>query len=192
MPPRIKLGTEPYPYLPKRMCECASPKVLRASRRSGVLIIPKSAPLLNLEGWLIDATGYAPGLPSPMRPISVLAQNLGGIPRVLIQVLFSLPTCLLKGGVAKSYEGMQNACLLCGQKHWPNPLSQPTNPAKIAGKGWDSDTPPTGPTHPTVAPSWWASAGQLALAPTQDYHSYTHTLLGVAKRKFSRVLATHL
>ena len=64
------------------MCECASPKVLRASRRSGVLIIPKSAPLLNLEGWLIDATGYAPGLPSPMRPISVLAQNLGGIPRV--------------------------------------------------------------------------------------------------------------
>ena len=34
--------------------------------------------------------------------------------------------------------------------------------------------------------------GQLALAPTQDYHSYTHTLLGVAKRKFSWVLATHL
>ena len=99
------------------MCECASPKVLRASRRSGVLIIPKSAPLLNLEGWLIDATGYAPGLPSPMRPISVLAQNLGGIPRVLVQVLFSLPICLLQGGVAKSYEGMENACLLCGQKH---------------------------------------------------------------------------
>ena len=99
------------------MCECASPKVLRASRRSGVLIIPKSAPLLNLEGWLIDATGYAPGLPSPMRPISVLAQNLGGIPSVLIQVLFSLPICLLQGGVAKSYEGLQNACLLCGQKH---------------------------------------------------------------------------
>ena len=115
MPPRLKLGTEPYPYLPKRMCECASPKVLKASRRSGVLIIPKSAPLLNLEGWLIDATGYAPGLPSPMRPISVLAQNLGGIPSVLIQVLFSLPICLLQGGVAKSYEGMQNAVLLCGQ-----------------------------------------------------------------------------
>ena len=76
MPPRLKLGTEPYPYLPKRMCECASPKVLRASRRSGVLIIPKSAPLLNLEGWLIDATGYAPGLPSPMRPISVVAKKI--------------------------------------------------------------------------------------------------------------------
>ena len=107
MPPRLKLGTKPYPYLPKRMCECAIPKVLRASRRSGVLIIPKSAPLLNLEGWLIDATGYAPGLPSPMRPISVLAQNLGGIPSVLIQVLFSLPICLLQGGVAKGYEGMK-------------------------------------------------------------------------------------
>ena len=50
-----------------------------------------------------------------MRPISVLAQNLGGIPSVLIQVLFSLPICLLQGGVAKSYEGMQNAVLLCGQ-----------------------------------------------------------------------------
>ena len=87
--------------------ECAIPKVLRASRRSGVLIIPKSARLLNLEGWLIDATGYVPGLPSPKRPISVLAQNLWGIPSVLIQVLFSLPICLLQGGVAKSYEGMK-------------------------------------------------------------------------------------
>ena len=107
MPPRLKLGTEPYPYLPKRMCECAIPKVLRAGRRSGVLIIPKSARLLNLEGWFIDATGYAPGLPSPKRPISVLAQNLWGIPSVLIQVLFSLPICPLQGGVAESYEGMK-------------------------------------------------------------------------------------
>ena len=107
MPPRLKLGTEPYPYLPERMCECAIGKVLRASRRSGVLIIPKSARLLNLEGLLIDATGYAPGLPSPKRPISVLAQDRGGIPSVLIQVLFSLPICLLQGGVAKSYEGLK-------------------------------------------------------------------------------------
>ena len=68
------------------------PEVLRACCRSGVLIMPKSARLLNLEGCLIDATGYAPGLPSPMRPISVLAQNLGRIPSVLIQVLFFLPT----------------------------------------------------------------------------------------------------
>ena len=89
------------------MCECAIPKVLRGSRRSGVLTIPKSARLLILEGCPIDATGYAPGLSSPKRPISVLAQNLGGIPCVLIQVLFSLPICLLHGGVAKSYEGMK-------------------------------------------------------------------------------------
>ena len=97
LPPRLKLGTESYPYLPKRMCECAIPKVVRASRRSGVLILPKSARLLNLEGWLIDATGYAPGLPSPKRLISVLAQNLWGIPSVLIQVLF-FPTYLSTTG----------------------------------------------------------------------------------------------
>ena len=68
------------------------PEVLRASCRSRVLIIPRSARLLNLEGCLIDATGYAPGLPSPMRPISVLAQNLGEISSILIQVSFFLPT----------------------------------------------------------------------------------------------------
>ena len=33
---------------------------------------------------------------------------------------------------------------------------------------------------------------QLAQAPTQDYHTYTHTLLGVAKVKVSWVLTTHL
>ena len=74
---------------------------------SAVQIIPKSARLLNPEGCLIDATGYAPGLPFPKRPIPVMAQNLGGIRSVLIQVLFSLPICLLQGGVAKSYEGMK-------------------------------------------------------------------------------------
>ena len=78
MPPRLKLGTEPYPYLPKRMCECAIPKVLRASRRSGVLIIPKSAPLLNLEGCLIDATGYAPGLPS-LKVLPWVVDGAGGL-----------------------------------------------------------------------------------------------------------------
>ena len=41
--------------------------------------------------------GYAPGLSSPKRPVSVQAQNLGGIPSILIQVLFSLPNCLLQG-----------------------------------------------------------------------------------------------
>ena len=115
MPPRLKLGTEPYPYLPKRMCECAIPKVLRASRRSGVLIIPNSARLLNLEDCLTHATGYAPGLSSPKRPISVLPQNIGGIPSVLIQVLFSLPICLLQGGVAKEYEGLKTPICYDGQ-----------------------------------------------------------------------------
>ena len=60
-------------------------------------------------------TGYAPGLPSPQRPISVLAQNLGGIPSVLIQVLFSLSIWLLQGGVAKSYEGLKTPICYDGQ-----------------------------------------------------------------------------
>ena len=115
MPPRLKLGIEPYPYLPKCMCECATPKVLRASRRSGVLIIPKSARLLNLEVCLTYATGYTPGLPSPKHPISVLAQNLGEIPNVLVQVLFPLPICLLQGGEAKSYEGLKTPICYDGQ-----------------------------------------------------------------------------
>ena len=97
------------------MCECAAPKVLRASRRNGVLIIPKSAGLLNLVDCLTGATGFAPGLSSPKRPISVLAQNLGRIPSVLIQVLFSLPICLLQGGVAKSYEGLKTPNCYEGQ-----------------------------------------------------------------------------
>ena len=115
MPPRLKLGTQPYPYLPKRMCECAIAKVLKASRRSGVLIIPKSARLLNLEGCLTDATGYALGLPSPKRPISVLAHSFGGIPSVLIQVLFSPPICLLQGGMAKRYESLKTPICYDGQ-----------------------------------------------------------------------------
>ena len=115
MPPRLQLGTEPYPYLPECMCECATPKVLRASRRNGVLIIPNSARLLNLDDSLTGATEYAPGLSSPKRPISVLAQNLGGIPGVLIQVLCSLPICLLQGGLAKSYEGLKTPVCYDGQ-----------------------------------------------------------------------------
>ena len=115
MPPRLKLGTEPYPYLPKCMCECAISKVLRASRRSGVLIVPTSARLLNQEDCLTDATGYAPGLSSPKRPISVLAGNLVRIPSVLMQVLFSLPICLLQGGVAKGYEGLKTPICYDGQ-----------------------------------------------------------------------------
>ena len=97
------------------MCECVTPEILRASRRNGVLIIPKSARLLNLEDCLTSAKGYAPGLSFPKRPISLLTQNLGGIPGVLIQVFFSLPLCLLQGGVAKSYEGLKTPICYDGQ-----------------------------------------------------------------------------
>ena len=74
-----------------------------------------SARWLNLENCLTGATGYAPGLSSPKRPISVLAQNLGGLPSVLIQVLFFLPICLLQGGLAKSYEGLKMPICYNGQ-----------------------------------------------------------------------------
>ena len=58
---KSKLGTEPYTHRPKRMCEFALPRVLRASRRSGVLIIPKSARLLNLEDCLNRCHRVRPG-----------------------------------------------------------------------------------------------------------------------------------
>ena len=52
-----------------------------------------------------------PGTPRVSPPLSAQflwwRKNLPGIPSVLVQVLFSLPTCLLQGGVAKSYEGMK-------------------------------------------------------------------------------------
>ena len=45
-------------------------------------------------------------------------------------------------------------------------------------------------------PQWYHPGGrallQLAQAPTQEYHSYTHSLLGVAKAKVSWVLTTLL
>ena len=65
LPPRLKLETEPYPYLPKWVCECAIPEVLRISRRSGVLIIPKSASLLNPAGVLPVPRGM-PRLSPPL------------------------------------------------------------------------------------------------------------------------------
>ena len=66
LPPRLKLQTEPYPYLPKSMCGCAIPKVLRAGRRNGVLIIPKSARLLNPA----DVLPVPRGTPRVSRPLS--------------------------------------------------------------------------------------------------------------------------
>ena len=92
---------------------------------------------------------------------------LGGIPSVLIQVLFSLPICLLQGGVAKSYEGSKTPICYEGQ-NLAFPLPLPTSTAKIAGKGWDSDTRTTGPTHPAVAPSCWASTSATDLSPNSE------------------------
>ena len=42
-------------------------------------------------------------------------KSLGGIPSVLIKVLFSLPICLLQGGVAKSYESLKAPICYDGQ-----------------------------------------------------------------------------
>ena len=57
LPLRRNLGTEPFLYLPKGVCECAIPEVLGASCRNGVLIIPKSAPLLNPADILLVPRG---------------------------------------------------------------------------------------------------------------------------------------
>ena len=48
-------------------------------------------------GCLTGATGYAPDLSAPKRPVSVLAQSPGGIPSAYDQVLFFLPAYLLQG-----------------------------------------------------------------------------------------------
>ena len=90
-------GSKPPPLFTREASSCSSQR-----RRQGE---PWGAsPRPSAPTYLPT---YAPGLPSPKRPVSVLAENLGGIPSVLIQVLFSLPICLLRGGVAKSYEGMK-------------------------------------------------------------------------------------
>ena len=65
------------------------PEVLRASCRSGVLIIPRSARLLNLEGCLIDATGYAPGLPSLCAQFLCLRKTFGAYPAYYSRYCFS-------------------------------------------------------------------------------------------------------
>ena len=83
---------------------CAMPEVLRTSCRNGVLIIPKSAPLLNPADVLAVPRGTPLGLSAPKRPVSVMARNLWGIPDTYAQVLFFYLPVYYKGGVAKSYE----------------------------------------------------------------------------------------
>ena len=53
--------------------------------------------------------------PPPTAQLLCWRKTIGGIPSVLIQVLFSLPICLLQGGVAKSYEGLKTPICYDGQ-----------------------------------------------------------------------------
>ena len=59
--------------------------------------------------------GYAPGLSSPKRPVSELAQNLWGIPSILIQVLYFYLPAYYREGVTKSYEGLETPICYDGQ-----------------------------------------------------------------------------
>ena len=115
MPPRLRLGTEPYPYLPKRMCECAIPKVLRTSRKNGVLIIPKSARLLNLE----DILPVPRGTPRVSPPLSAQFLcwriTLGEYPAYQSRYCFPYLSAYYRGGVAKSYEGLKSPICYDGQ-----------------------------------------------------------------------------
>ena len=115
MPPKPKLGTEPYPYLPKRMCECAILKVLRASRRNGVLIIPKSARLLIPA----DVLPVPPGKPRVSWPLSARSlccrKTVAEYSAHEYRYCFSYLPAYYMGGVAKSYEGMKTPVCYEGQ-----------------------------------------------------------------------------
>ena len=115
MPPRLKLWTEPHPYLPKPMCECAIPKVLRASRRNAVLFIPKSARLRNLA----DVLPVPRGTPRVSLPLSAQflcwRKTLGEYPAYESSYCFSYLPAYYRGGVAKSYEGMKTPVCYEGQ-----------------------------------------------------------------------------
>ena len=99
---KTKLGTEPYPYPPMRMCECAILKVLRASRRNGVLIIPKSAGLLSLA----DVSPVPRGTPRVSPPLSVQflcwRKTFGEYPAYESRYCFSYLPGYYRGGVAKA------------------------------------------------------------------------------------------
>ena len=95
---KTKLGTEPYPYLPKCVCECAIPEVLGASCRNGVLIIPKSAALLSPA----DVLPVPRGTPRVSPPLGAQflcwhQKSLGEYPAITPRYWFFLPACLLQG-----------------------------------------------------------------------------------------------
>ena len=115
MPARLKLGTEPYPYPPKRMSECAIPKVLRASRRNGVLIIPKSSRLLNPADVLPVPRGTPRVSPFLSAQFLCWRKTLGEYPAYESRYCFSYLPAYYREGVAKSYEGMKAPVCFEGQ-----------------------------------------------------------------------------
>ena len=115
MPPRLKLGTEPYPYLPKRMCECAIPKALRAGHKNGVLIIPKCARLLSPA----DVLPVPRAVPWVSPPLSTQflcwRKTFGEYPAYETRYCFSYLPAYYRGGLAKTYEGMKTPVCYEGQ-----------------------------------------------------------------------------
>ena len=97
------------------MCECAIPKVLRASRRNGVLIIPKTACLLDLA----DVLPMPRGTPRVSPPLSAQflcwRKTLGEDPAYESRHYFSYLPGYYRGGVAKTYEGMKTLVCYEGQ-----------------------------------------------------------------------------
>ena len=97
------------------MCECAIPKVLTPSRRIGVLILAKSARLLNPA----DVLPVPRGTPRVSPPLSAQflcsRKALGEYPANKSRYCFSYLPAYYRGGVAKSYEGMKTPVCYEGQ-----------------------------------------------------------------------------
>ena len=91
------------------MSECAIPKVLSASRRNGVLIIPKSARLLNLADFLPVPRGTPRVFPRLSAQFLCWRKTLGEYPA------YESRYSHYRGGVAKCYEGMKTPVCYEGQ-----------------------------------------------------------------------------
>ena len=115
MPPRLKLGTEPYAYQPKHMCDCATPKVLRASCRNGVLIIPKSARLLNLENVLPLPRGTPRVSPPLSAQFLCWRKTLAEYPAYQSTYCFPYLSVYYRGELAKGCEGLKTPICYDGQ-----------------------------------------------------------------------------
>ena len=91
------------------------PKVLRASRRNGVLIIPKSARLLN-PADVLPVPRCTPRVSPPLSAQFLCwRKTLGEYPAYESRYCFSYLPAYYRGGVAKSYEGMKTPVCYEGQ-----------------------------------------------------------------------------